>query len=136
MHCSSVRPQQSTRTVQHEQLGTGHAVLQARSALPRASDDVLVLYGDTPLLRPETARAVVELRRSSGALVDGSGTVAGAGAAWTFAGGCAWPAGGVWACDGTAADKAAFRKASAGVVDTWKKKPFGDFVDQLVSAAG
>jgi bifunctional UDP-N-acetylglucosamine pyrophosphorylase/glucosamine-1-phosphate N-acetyltransferase len=30
---------------------------------------VLVLYGDTPLLRPETARAVVDLRRSSGALV-------------------------------------------------------------------
>jgi bifunctional UDP-N-acetylglucosamine pyrophosphorylase/glucosamine-1-phosphate N-acetyltransferase len=56
-------------TVQHEQLGTGHAVLQARSALPRHSDDVLVLYGDTPLLRPETARAVVDLRRSSGALV-------------------------------------------------------------------
>ena len=56
-------------TVQAEQLGTGHAVLQARPALPRHSDDVLVLYGDTPLLRPETARAVVELRRSSGALV-------------------------------------------------------------------
>jgi tripartite ATP-independent transporter DctP family solute receptor len=33
------------------------------------------------------------------------------------------------------ADKAAFRKASAGVVDAWKKKPFGDFVDQLVKAA-
>jgi bifunctional UDP-N-acetylglucosamine pyrophosphorylase/glucosamine-1-phosphate N-acetyltransferase len=56
-------------TVQHEQLGTGHAVLQARSVLPRHSDDVLVLYGDTPLLQPETARAVVELRRTSGALV-------------------------------------------------------------------
>jgi TRAP-type transport system periplasmic protein len=34
------------------------------------------------------------------------------------------------------ADKAAFRKATAGVVDTWKKKPFGDFVEQLVKAAG
>src|SRR5262249_38967202 len=55
--------------VQVEQLGTGHAVLQARPALPTASDDVLVLYGDTPLLRPETARAVVGLRRASGALV-------------------------------------------------------------------
>jgi bifunctional UDP-N-acetylglucosamine pyrophosphorylase/glucosamine-1-phosphate N-acetyltransferase len=55
--------------VQREQLGTGHAVLQARPALPRPSGDVLVLYGDTPLLRPETARAVVDLRRSSGALV-------------------------------------------------------------------
>ncbi|HNP69534.1 MAG TPA: NTP transferase domain-containing protein [Kouleothrix sp.] len=55
--------------VQHEQLGTGHAVLQARPALPRPADDVLVLYGDTPLLRPSTARAAVELRRRSGALV-------------------------------------------------------------------
>ncbi|MDQ2997974.1 MAG: NTP transferase domain-containing protein, partial [Chloroflexota bacterium] len=40
--------------VQAEQLGTGHAVLQARPALPGPSDDVLVLYGDTPLLQPET----------------------------------------------------------------------------------
>jgi bifunctional UDP-N-acetylglucosamine pyrophosphorylase/glucosamine-1-phosphate N-acetyltransferase len=55
--------------VQREQLGTGHAVLQAHSALPGPSDDVLVLFGDTPLLRPETARAVVDLRRASGALV-------------------------------------------------------------------
>lgn len=34
------------------------------------------------------------------------------------------------------ADKAAFRKASASVVDAWRKKPFGDFVDQLVKAVG
>ena len=55
--------------VQAEQLGTGHAVLSARAALPRTPcDDVLVLYGDTPLLQPETARAAVDLRRSSGAL--------------------------------------------------------------------
>lgn len=33
------------------------------------------------------------------------------------------------------ADKAAFRKASVGVVDAWKKKPFGDFVGQIVQAA-
>ncbi|HEU5102719.1 MAG TPA: NTP transferase domain-containing protein [Roseiflexaceae bacterium] len=58
-----------TYAVQAEQLGTGHAVLQARSALPSASDEVLVLYGDTPLLRAETARAVVDLRRANAALV-------------------------------------------------------------------
>jgi bifunctional UDP-N-acetylglucosamine pyrophosphorylase/glucosamine-1-phosphate N-acetyltransferase len=56
-------------TVQAERLGTGHAVLQARSLLVDRSDDVLVLYGDTPLLRAETARAVVEGRRTSGALL-------------------------------------------------------------------
>jgi bifunctional UDP-N-acetylglucosamine pyrophosphorylase/glucosamine-1-phosphate N-acetyltransferase len=55
--------------VQAEQLGTGHAVLQAHPALPEPSDDVLVLFGDTPLLRPETAQAVVNLRRASRALV-------------------------------------------------------------------
>ena len=56
-------------TAQAEQLGTGHAVLAARPALPAPSDDVLVLFGDTPLLRAETAQAVVDLRRQRGALV-------------------------------------------------------------------
>ena len=55
--------------VQSERLGTGHAVLQARHLLQGASDDVLVLFGDTPLLRAETARAVVEARRANGALL-------------------------------------------------------------------
>jgi bifunctional UDP-N-acetylglucosamine pyrophosphorylase/glucosamine-1-phosphate N-acetyltransferase len=56
-------------TVQTERLGTGHAVLQARSLLLNQNDDVLVVFGDTPLLRPETVRTVVEARRASGALL-------------------------------------------------------------------
>ena len=32
-------------------------------------------------------------------------------------------------------DKPAFREASSKVVDTWRAKPFGHFVDQLVKAA-
>ena len=44
---------------QHEQNGTGHAVQQAMPHIP-AEDDVLVLYGDVPLTRMETLRAVVE----------------------------------------------------------------------------
>jgi TRAP-type C4-dicarboxylate transport system substrate-binding protein len=32
-------------------------------------------------------------------------------------------------------DKAAFREASAKVIDTWRAKPFGDFVSQLVKTA-
>ncbi|MGD9708935.1 MAG: bifunctional UDP-N-acetylglucosamine diphosphorylase/glucosamine-1-phosphate N-acetyltransferase GlmU [Halothiobacillaceae bacterium] len=45
--------------VQAEQLGTGHAVMQAMPAIP---DDarVLILYGDVPLIRPDTCRALVE----------------------------------------------------------------------------
>jgi bifunctional UDP-N-acetylglucosamine pyrophosphorylase/glucosamine-1-phosphate N-acetyltransferase len=45
-------------SLQAEQLGTGHAVAQA---MPNVSDDelVLVLYGDVPLIRPETLRALI-----------------------------------------------------------------------------
>ena len=39
---------------QKEQLGTGHAVLQARAVLAGFEGDVVVLYGDTPFVRPET----------------------------------------------------------------------------------
>jgi len=45
--------------VQEPQLGTGHAVAQARPALEGWGDTVLVLYGDTPLTRPETLRALL-----------------------------------------------------------------------------
>jgi bifunctional UDP-N-acetylglucosamine pyrophosphorylase/glucosamine-1-phosphate N-acetyltransferase len=38
--------------VQHEQLGTAHAVLAARDALKRHRGDVLVLVSDVPLLTP------------------------------------------------------------------------------------
>ncbi|QCK87651.1 bifunctional UDP-N-acetylglucosamine diphosphorylase/glucosamine-1-phosphate N-acetyltransferase GlmU [Phreatobacter aquaticus] len=40
--------------VQRERLGTAHAVLQAEEALAKGYDDVIVAFGDTPLVRPET----------------------------------------------------------------------------------
>ena len=40
--------------VQTEQLGTGNAVLAAREAIAAHHGDVIVLYGDTPLLTPDT----------------------------------------------------------------------------------
>jgi bifunctional UDP-N-acetylglucosamine pyrophosphorylase/glucosamine-1-phosphate N-acetyltransferase len=43
----------ATFHVQEEQRGTAHAVLAAREAIANGFDDVLVLYGDTPLVRPE-----------------------------------------------------------------------------------
>ena len=43
---------------QTERLGTAHAVLRARSAIAEGADDVVVLYGDTPLVRPETVARV------------------------------------------------------------------------------
>ena len=43
---------------QDEQLGTAHAVLAASPALSRGHDDILVLFGDTPLLTEATLRNV------------------------------------------------------------------------------
>jgi len=40
--------------VQGERRGTAHAVLAARPAIERAADDIVVVFGDTPLLRPAT----------------------------------------------------------------------------------
>ncbi len=48
--------------LQAEQLGTAHAVLRARSALRGHAGPVLILSGDTPLLRTETLQAVVRAR--------------------------------------------------------------------------
>ncbi len=43
---------------QTERLGTAHAALAARSALTPAADDVLVLFGDTPLVTGDTIARV------------------------------------------------------------------------------
>jgi bifunctional UDP-N-acetylglucosamine pyrophosphorylase/glucosamine-1-phosphate N-acetyltransferase len=53
--------------VQAEQRGTGHAVLQARGELEGFAGDVLVLYGDTPLLRPETLARLARHKAETGA---------------------------------------------------------------------
>jgi bifunctional UDP-N-acetylglucosamine pyrophosphorylase/glucosamine-1-phosphate N-acetyltransferase len=45
---------------QTEQLGTGHAVLCAREALTDFSGNLMVLYGDTPLITAETLMAMQE----------------------------------------------------------------------------
>ena len=49
--------------LQEEQRGTGHAVRCALPALDGFSGDVLILYGDVPLIRPETLRRLVEAHR-------------------------------------------------------------------------
>jgi len=58
---------------QAEQLGTGHAVMQSRpvffvgkEALPT---DYLILNGDTPLLKEQTARELLQVHQSQGASV-------------------------------------------------------------------
>ncbi len=46
--------------IQSEQLGTGHAVQQAESYIEKHEGAVLILYGDTPLLRKETIAEFVK----------------------------------------------------------------------------
>src|SRR3546814_7972156 len=51
--------------VQEQQLGTGHAVAQAHDALAGFAGDILILYGDVPLVRAETLRSMLDrLNRS------------------------------------------------------------------------
>ncbi|HTO80493.1 MAG TPA: bifunctional UDP-N-acetylglucosamine diphosphorylase/glucosamine-1-phosphate N-acetyltransferase GlmU [Methylocystis sp.] len=49
---------QSQVLVQGERLGTAHAVLAAREALAEGYDDLVILFADTPLVRPETMLAL------------------------------------------------------------------------------
>lgn len=51
--------------VQEQQLGTGHAVMQAESVLKGQTDYVVVTYGDMPLLRAETLRRLVEAQMAN-----------------------------------------------------------------------
>ncbi len=44
--------------VQAERLGTAHAVLAAKKAFAPEPDDVIVLYGDSPLMTAETLKAL------------------------------------------------------------------------------
>jgi bifunctional UDP-N-acetylglucosamine pyrophosphorylase / glucosamine-1-phosphate N-acetyltransferase len=55
--------------VQTERRGTAHAVLAAKTAIERGADDVLVIFADTPLIRPQT------LGRMRAALAKGAAVV-------------------------------------------------------------
>ncbi|MEW6335285.1 MAG: NTP transferase domain-containing protein [Thermodesulfobacteriota bacterium] len=54
---------------QRAQMGTGHAVLQARGAFVDYRGTVVILCGDVPLIRPETVRALYDRHRSRQAAV-------------------------------------------------------------------
>jgi bifunctional UDP-N-acetylglucosamine pyrophosphorylase/glucosamine-1-phosphate N-acetyltransferase len=56
-------------TVQVERLGTGHAVMQAQPLLEGHTDQVLVLYGDMPLLRVESLQKLIEQHEKTNAAV-------------------------------------------------------------------
>ncbi|AVW91626.1 bifunctional UDP-N-acetylglucosamine diphosphorylase/glucosamine-1-phosphate N-acetyltransferase GlmU [Celeribacter baekdonensis] len=56
---------------QDEQLGTAHAVLQAKEALVGFEGDVFILYGDTPFVSEETILRMAEARNSHDVVVLG-----------------------------------------------------------------
>lgn len=53
--------------VQSEQLGTGHALLQAREALQGHRGPVLIVHGDQPLYRTRTLETLLDVFRSRSA---------------------------------------------------------------------
>lgn len=55
--------------VQPEQLGTGHAALMARPLLQGNAEQVIVTYGDMPLLRATTLAGLAQAQRETGAAV-------------------------------------------------------------------
>ncbi|MGR3625831.1 MAG: bifunctional UDP-N-acetylglucosamine diphosphorylase/glucosamine-1-phosphate N-acetyltransferase GlmU [Limimaricola sp.] len=56
---------------QETQDGTGHAVQQARAALDGFDGDAIVLFGDTPFIRPETLEAMLAARARAEVVVLG-----------------------------------------------------------------
>ncbi|MEO7650313.1 MAG: bifunctional UDP-N-acetylglucosamine diphosphorylase/glucosamine-1-phosphate N-acetyltransferase GlmU, partial [Bryobacteraceae bacterium] len=52
---------------QTEQKGTGHALMVGRDDLAPLSGLLVILYGDCPLISPETLRALLDTHRQSGA---------------------------------------------------------------------
>ena len=54
-----------TCVMQEPQLGTGHAAMQAESALKGKTDYVIVTYADMPLLRGETFKQLVEIQKQN-----------------------------------------------------------------------
>lgn len=53
--------------VQPEQLGTGHATQMAQALLQNQADQVIVTYGDMPLLRADSLRRLAEIQETTAA---------------------------------------------------------------------
>jgi bifunctional UDP-N-acetylglucosamine pyrophosphorylase / glucosamine-1-phosphate N-acetyltransferase len=55
--------------VQTEQKGTGHALESCRNIVPDHEGKLLVLYGDTPLLRPSTLRRLLDAHSTAATVI-------------------------------------------------------------------
>lgn len=63
---AAVHPLGAETVEQAEQLGTGHAVRMAEEALAGFEGDVLILYGDVPLVSPDTMRRMLDALHGEG----------------------------------------------------------------------
>lgn len=71
-HCrDQVEPllEDTVTVVQEEQLGTAHAVLITKEAFAGKTGSLVVLTGDSPLVRASTIQSLVQAREESGAAV-------------------------------------------------------------------
>lgn len=62
---------EATVVLQEEQKGTAHAVDAARAALEDFEGDVIVLFGDTPFVQPETLERMAAARQNNAVVVLG-----------------------------------------------------------------
>ncbi|NDR55789.1 bifunctional UDP-N-acetylglucosamine diphosphorylase/glucosamine-1-phosphate N-acetyltransferase GlmU [Aliiruegeria sabulilitoris] len=62
---------EATAVVQEDRLGTAHATDQAREALVGFEGNVIVLYGDTPFIKPETLERMIAARGTNAVVVLG-----------------------------------------------------------------
>jgi bifunctional UDP-N-acetylglucosamine pyrophosphorylase/glucosamine-1-phosphate N-acetyltransferase len=60
---------------QKEQKGTGHAVMVCREALGTQDGYLTILYGDSPLLLPETLQRLIDRQRSAASSAEAAGTL-------------------------------------------------------------
>jgi bifunctional UDP-N-acetylglucosamine pyrophosphorylase/glucosamine-1-phosphate N-acetyltransferase len=65
----SVIGEEAELVIQEERLGTGHAAMQAETALKGKSDLVLVVHADMPLLRSETLKALIAKQEEHGGVL-------------------------------------------------------------------
>lgn len=56
-------------TIQYERLGTGHATQTGLKALKHKDNDILVMYGDMPLIKVETYKKILDLLHNSNASI-------------------------------------------------------------------
>ena len=69
--CAQDHTPEAKIVLQEEQLGTAHAVLQARPELQDFDGDLLVLYGDTPFIGPQTITKMQAARKDADLVVLG-----------------------------------------------------------------